>query len=265
MKKVAVSLATGIVLAGAGAYSAAADGSHEVKSGDTLWGISQEHNTSVDEIKDINNLDSNLILPGDSIKLSGSTNTEGTYKVQSGDTLWGISQEQGVQVNQLKQWNDLQSDLILVGQELALDGQYTAETANQSTSNNEATESSQSEQAADESASASESNVEQASQEVAGETFTVSATAYTADCAGCSGITANGTNLNENPNAKVIAVDPNVIPLGTKVYVEGYGEAIAADTGGAIKGNKIDLHVPTKAEAFDWGVRNVEITILDEQ
>ena len=47
----------------------------------------------------------------------------------------------------------------------------------------------------------------------------------------------------------MIAVDPNVIPLGSKVYVEGYGEAIAADTGGAIKGNKIDVHVPSKSQA----------------
>ena len=61
------------------------------------------------------------------------------------------------------------------------------------------------------------------------------ATAYTAYCEGCSGVTANGTDIRSNPNLKVIAVDPRVIPLGTRVWVEGYGEAIAADTGGAIK------------------------------
>ncbi|MFX6153002.1 3D domain-containing protein, partial [Acinetobacter baumannii] len=49
----------------------------------------------------------------------------------------------------------------------------------------------------------------------------VIATAYTAYCTGCSGTTATGINLRANPNAKVIAVDPRVIPLGTKVYVEG--------------------------------------------
>lgn len=52
--------------------------------------------------------------------------------------------------------------------------------------------------------------------------MTVTATAYTANDGGISGITATGVNLNKNPNAKVIAVDPNVIPLGSKVYVEGY-------------------------------------------
>ncbi|MED4476185.1 3D domain-containing protein, partial [Oceanobacillus caeni] len=88
------------------------------------------------------------------------------------------------------------------------------------------------------------------------------ATAYTANCDGCSGITSTGVDLNANPNAKVIAVDPSVIPLGSKVYVDGYGYAVAADTGGSIKGNKIDVHVPTKAEAYKWGNRTVNVTIL---
>lgn len=92
---------------------------------------------------------------------------------------------------------------------------------------------------------------------------TMTATAYTANCAGCSGITRTGINLNNNRHMKVIAVDPNVIPLGTRVHVEGYGEAIAGDTGGAIKGNKIDVHVPTTTEAYSWGRRKVKVTILD--
>lgn len=96
-----------------------------------------------------------------------------------------------------------------------------------------------------------------------GKTMTVSATAYTASCNGCSGVTATGINLNNNRNMKVIAVDPNVIPLGSRVHVEGYGEAVAGDTGGAIKGNKIDVHVPSKAEARRWGRKQVKITILD--
>lgn len=91
----------------------------------------------------------------------------------------------------------------------------------------------------------------------------VSATAYTAYCAGCSGITATGINLKANPNAKVIAVDPRVIPLGSKVYVEGYGHAIAGDTGGAIKGNKIDLFMNDLGRAKQWGRKNVTVTILN--
>lgn len=111
-------------------------------------------------------------------------------------------------------------------------------------------------------ASVSRGGSSSSNQAVSGKTFTVESTAYTAGCAGCSGITATGINLNNNRNAKVIAVDPSVIPLGTKVYVEGYGEAIAGDVGRAIKGNKIDVHLPTKDDARRWGRKNVQITIL---
>jgi 3D (Asp-Asp-Asp) domain-containing protein len=56
-------------------------------------------------------------------------------------------------------------------------------------------------------------------------------------------------------------VDPKVIPLGTKVWVEGYGEAIAGDTGGAIKGNKIDVFIPSYGSAMEWGVKKVKIKV----
>lgn len=96
-----------------------------------------------------------------------------------------------------------------------------------------------------------------------GKEFYVSATAYTAECNGCSGITATGINLKSNPNLKVIAVDPSVIPLGSKVWVEGYGYAVAGDTGGAIKGNKIDLHFPNKDAAYKFGNRQVKVKIIN--
>src|SRR5690606_1337600 len=91
--------------------------------------------------------------------------------------------------------------------------------------------------------------------------FTVTATAYTADCKGCSGVTSTGINLNDNPDAKVIAVDPDVIPLHSLVYVEGYGYAIAGDTGSAIRGNKIDVFLSSEKAAKNWGVRKVKVTI----
>ncbi|WP_235848308.1 G5 and 3D domain-containing protein [Litchfieldia alkalitelluris] len=93
--------------------------------------------------------------------------------------------------------------------------------------------------------------------------FYVSSTAYTAYCSGCSGITSTGINLKANPNMKVIAVDPSVIPLGTKVYVEGYGYAIAGDTGSSIRGNKIDVFFPEKSQAYRWGSKKVKIKILN--
>src|SRR5699024_9620843 len=106
-----------------------------------------------------------------------------------------------------------------------------------------------------------ESNEEEqdGNNEADGETKTMSATAYTADCEGCSGTTADGTDLDGDE--KVIAVDPDEIPLGTEVHVEGYGDAVAGDTGGAINGDKIDLHMSDEEEANDFGNQEVEVTI----
>ena len=59
----------------------------------------------------------------------------------------------------------------------------------------------------------------------------------------------------------VVAVDPTVIPLGTRLFVPGYGRAVAADVGSAVKGNIIDLWMPTRAKARAWGRRTVTITI----
>ncbi len=92
--------------------------------------------------------------------------------------------------------------------------------------------------------------------------FYVTATAYTAYCEGCSGVTATGIDLRSNPAMKVIAVDPTVIPLGSKVWVEGYGYAVAGDTGGAIKGNKIDLFMSDIDSANAWGRKKVRIKVL---
>jgi 3D (Asp-Asp-Asp) domain-containing protein len=60
----------------------------------------------------------------------------------------------------------------------------------------------------------------------------------------------------------VVAVDPSVIPLGTRMSIPGYGIGIAADTGGAIQGNTIDLWFPTTEQALQWGRRTVTITLL---
>ena len=75
--------------------------------------------------------------------------------------------------------------------------------------------------------------------------------------------TASGKPVEWNPSGySTIAVDPSVIPLGTRVYVEGYGLAYAADTGGAIKGNTIDVFFNTPNESRSWGVRYVKVYIL---
>ncbi|MDV2888372.1 3D domain-containing protein, partial [Alkalihalophilus pseudofirmus] len=71
-----------------------------------------------------------------------------------------------------------------------------------------------------------------------------------------------GLNLKKNPNLKVISVDPKVIKLGTKVYVQGYGYAVAGDTGGAMRGKKIDVFFPSKTKALQWGRKTVKVQIL---
>ena len=93
-----------------------------------------------------------------------------------------------------------------------------------------------------------------------GKALVVSATAYSRHEAGLSNFTATGIDLSVNP--MVIAVDPSVIPLGSLVNVPGYGIAIAGDTGGAIVGNKIDLHMENLNAALAFGRQTLTITIL---
>ena len=81
------------------------------------------------------------------------------------------------------------------------------------------------------------------------------ATAYTAGCSGCSGITAIGRPAGHG----IVAVDPSVIPLGTRLYIPGYGFAIAGDTGGAIHGNRIDLGFDSYSDAIRFGRREVTV------
>lgn len=85
-----------------------------------------------------------------------------------------------------------------------------------------------------------------------GRTITVSATGYA-----LQGRTATG--IQTAPG--IVAVDPSVIPLGTRMTIPGYGQGIAADTGGAVQGNTIDLWFPSTAQALQWGRRTVTITI----
>jgi uncharacterized protein YabE (DUF348 family) len=82
--------------------------------------------------------------------------------------------------------------------------------------------------------------------------YIMRATAYSG-----SGITATGKEVQWG----VVAVDPRVIPLGTKLYIEGYGEGVALDTGGAIKGNRVDLYMDSEDSASSWGVRSVVVYV----
>jgi uncharacterized protein YabE (DUF348 family) len=84
------------------------------------------------------------------------------------------------------------------------------------------------------------------------------ATAYTANCSGCSGTTASGQHAGHG----IVAVDPRVIPLGSHLYIPGYGHAVAGDTGGAIHGNRVDLGFNSDADAMQFGRRSVTVYVL---
>ncbi len=164
-----------------------------------------------------------------------------THTVKSGDNLYRISLTYNTSVANLKKWNNLSSDLIVPSQRLIVGKGTTSQPASKPKQT---------------------VNDQQQTTNVKKE-LVVQSTAYTAYCAGCSGITSTGINLKANPNQKVIAVDPKVIPLGSRVYVEGYGHAIAGDIGGAIKGNRIDVFIPNKGRALQWGRKQVKIQILN--
>ena len=84
------------------------------------------------------------------------------------------------------------------------------------------------------------------------------ATAYT-----WGGGASGTTSLGLWPKRGIVAVDPRMIPYYTKMYIPGYGMAMAGDTGGAIVGHRIDLFMDTLAECYQWGRRDVEIYILE--
>ncbi len=90
-----------------------------------------------------------------------------------------------------------------------------------------------------------------------GRAFKFEATAYTH--------TGYRTATGAATRRGIIAVDPRIIPLGTRLYVEGYGHGVAADTGGAIKGRRIDVFLESEAAARKWGRRTVDVYILEKQ
>ncbi|MFJ7664707.1 LysM peptidoglycan-binding domain-containing protein [Lysinibacillus sp. NPDC097162] len=254
-----------------------------VQKGDTLWDLSRANNTSVENIQKLNHINTNLIHPGDVLTIA----QQKQYIVKQGDTLWDIALNHQVTVSQIKEWNQLQTDLIHPGLNLSIfvgletntavtekpimpathEAKETTTSVTSPSSNSTSVESTPEATAPSTSNSTSvESTPEATAPSTSNSTskeIIVEASAYTASCDGCSGITSTGINLKTNPNTKVISVDPTVIPLGSKVYVEGYGEAIAGDTGGAIKGKRIDVFFPSQQDAIDFGVKQLKVTILN--
>lgn len=212
-----------------------------IKKNDALLEVARENHTTIENLFSLSKMEQTVVF-------EDATPYE-IYKVKKGDTLYRLAKDFHTTVDAIMEANNLHSSLILIGQELKID--QTQKPVKLQAAKVTKTK-----------ANFKEGGREKPEENPKGRTMTVTATAYTAQCDGCSGITYTGVNLLKNRQAKVIAVDPKVIPLGTRVYVEGYGYATAEDIGGAIKGNRIDIHLPTKKEAYDWGVREVSITIL---
>ncbi|MDC3415978.1 C40 family peptidase [Aquibacillus salsiterrae] len=120
--KTLLSLATAFTI-GTGFSSTASAATYTVQSGDSLWSIAQKYGTTVNQLKSVNNLSSNVIFPNQQLQTSESTSTGSTYVVKAGDTLWKISNTTGVTITNLKQFNNLKSDMIYAGQSLNLKGE----------------------------------------------------------------------------------------------------------------------------------------------
>lgn len=236
---------------------------YTVQKGDTLYRVATNNGITTSQLKKINGLTSDTIKVGQKLTVvdgiektntttqnttteKNSTTTQSvgntsqattTYTVKSGDTLYKVAKTYDMTTKELKSLNNLSSDTVFVGQKLKV---FAPKTSALNTQEKETVVK------------------ENAKNYVE---MKVEASAYTANCTGCSGITATGINLKKNPNAKVISVDPSVIPLGSKVWVQGYGDAVAGDKGSAIKGKKIDVFYSNLSDALQWGRKTVTIKV----
>ena len=262
---------------------------YTVKQGDTLWDIALDHQVTVSQIKEWNQLHTDLIHPGLNLLIFEGLKTSNTAVTEK--PMMPAAQEPKESTTSATAPSTNNTDSMESTPEATVPStsntdskEGTPEATAPSTSNTDSkegtpeatapsTSNTDSKKGTPEATAPSTSNTDSkegtpeatapSTSNTSSKEITVEATAYTASCEGCSGITATGINLKENPNAKVISVDPTIIPLGSKVYVEGYGEAIAGDTGGAIKGNRIDVFIPSQQDAINFGVKQLKVTILN--
>lgn len=200
---------------------------YTIKWGDTLSVISEATGASLDTLVQVNEIqDANLIYPGTVLRFSAD---------QKEVTVDNGTEQHSYRVQDNNEVQEVETT------------EATTQ-ATETTQGSQATEATETTQAA------------AASSSQGGYYLTVEATAYSYNEAGLSNYTADGTNLVSEPN--VIAVDPSVIPLGSYVEIPGYGIFRAADTGGAIQGNKIDVHLVDLNDVYNFGRRTITIRVL---
>ena len=207
---------------------------YTIKWGDTLSVISEATGASLDSLVQVNEIqNANLIYPGTVLRFSAD---------QKEVTVNNGSQEHSYRVQNNNEVKEVE----------------TTEATTQAAQETETTQAAQATPATETTQAAQTTQAASSSQN--GYYLTVEATAYSYNEAGLSNYTADGTNLVNEPN--VIAVDPSVIPLGSYVEIPGYGIFRAADTGGAIYGNRIDVHLVNLNDVYNFGRRTITIRVL---
>lgn len=217
--------------------------------GDTLWGISEATDISVDKLVHVNDIDNrSLIHVGTTIYLSDDYSV---LSVKNDDEIvsYDVSTDEVTETETPEEVTEAQEV-----EEVVTETEVT-ETVEETEA---VVETNQSEAASVPAESQSEASSESSEE---GRWMTVEATAYSRNQEVLSNFTFTGIDLRENP--QVIAVDPNVIPLGSTIHVPGYGTFVAGDTGGAIKGNRIDLHMEDLQAAFQFGRRTIDIQVFE--
>ncbi len=217
----------------------------------------------------------------DQIKEDIKANEKGSkYVFTWGDTLSAIAAATDISLNTLIDVNNIaNADMIIAGNAIYLSADHKVVTVGEGeeaksydvseevaveveTPVEEIEEYNQIEEKAVETAPVVEEKVEAPVTTSASEGYTmhVEATAYSTNQPSLSDYTFSGINLRVNP--WVVAVDPNVIPLGSTIIVPGYGTYIAGDTGGDIKGNRIDVHITNLDAAWAFGRQSMTITVI---
>ena len=201
--------------------------------------ISEATGASLDTLVKVNEIqDANLIYPGTVLRFSAD---------QKEVTVDNGTEQHSYRVQNNNEVKEVETT-------------ETTTQAAQSTETTQAAQETETTQAAQETPATETTQAAAASSNQGGYYLTVEATAYSYNEAGLSNYTADGTNLVSEPN--VIAVDPSVIPLGSYVEIPGYGIFRAADTGGAIYGNRIDVHLVNLNDVYNFGRRTITIRVL---